>query len=460
MKDISAPEHSQDFVSSVATQNTISPRKPGGSPKVLFLARPFPPLRATACVRTWNIAKYLTRLGWDVTVVTPHSSVWKHTDNSEKVTEQLRREGIQQILSDHHWRCLIPQHLKCWNRGLGWFGGGICRQIAKRLNIDAAIGWSRAAERACSHLKPNDVDIILATGSPFSSFTLAQRLADRLGKPFVLDYRDLWSRNAHDPAPAMRRSEAELLTHCGAVTTVSPSWAAIIEQEFEVGRKVHVVPNGFDPQELAEVKPHDFGHFAIVYTGIFYPPARVISPVMAALKRIKELMKGNDSRWFFHYYGSHERHVREEAERYGVVERVALHGSVPRAAALSAIRGAGVAVVITSTAEKTSIEENGIMTGKIYEALGLGTRILSIAPLDSDVRKLDEREGTACTFTGNDIDGIASFLQRAMSESRLKTPDRHLHSWPHIVRKLDNVLRLQLCARTSSFSQSESTFQF
>jgi glycosyltransferase involved in cell wall biosynthesis len=228
-----------------------------------------------------------------------------------------------------------------------------------------------------------------------------------------------------------------------------------MDEEFGVGQKLYVVPNGYDPEELAEVEPHDFGHFAIVYTGVFYPPARVISPIMAALKRMKALTNGKGTQWHFHYYGPHESHVRDEAERYDVRERVELHGSVPRAHALSAVRGAGAAVIITSIAEKASIEENGIMTGKVYEALGLGARVLSIAPPGSDIRTIDETSGTARTFTGNEIEGIASFLQEAMSESTVKTPGRDLYSWVQIVQKLDNVLRLTVDSTKQRFYRNQ-----
>jgi hypothetical protein len=54
------------------------------------------------------------------------------------------------------------------------------------------------------------------------------------------------------------------------------------------------------------------------------------------------------------------------------MDRVIIHGNVSRKEALTATRGAGAAVVITSVAKRASLEENGIMTGKIYEALGLG----------------------------------------------------------------------------------------
>jgi glycosyltransferase involved in cell wall biosynthesis len=366
--------------------------------------------------------------------------VWKHTDNPEKVTEQLRREGIQQILSDHDWRCLLPQHLKCWNRGLGWFGGGICRQIAKRLDIDAAIGWRRAAERACSHLRPNDVDIILATGSPFSSFTLAQRLADRLGKPFVLDYRDLWSRNAHDPKPSVIAYEAELLARAAAVTTVSPSWGLILKRQFGVGQKLHVVPNGYDPEELADIQPHDFGHFAIVYAGNFYPPKRVISPVMAALKRLKQAVNDKIPQWYFHYYGDQEDHVREEASRFGMSEQVVLHGRVPWAQTLAAIRGAGISVVITSVDDEATLEEKGIVPAKVFEALGIRTPVLLISPEASDARAITENTGFAGSFTGSQRDEIASFLEQIMKCARPAPPKSDGYSWQNIAKKMHAAL--------------------
>src|SRR5262245_57145112 len=89
-------------------------------PKLLFLARSFPPVRGTARVRTWNIAKYLARLGWDVTVVTPLPSVWRNVDDPAPVSIQLEKEGIHRIQSDHSQRFLEPEVLTCRNRGLAW----------------------------------------------------------------------------------------------------------------------------------------------------------------------------------------------------------------------------------------------------------------------------------------------------------------------------------------------------
>src|SRR5262249_19872919 len=140
---------------------------------------------------------------WEVTVVTPEPSVWRDVEDPQKMTEEVEREGIHRILTGHWWRCLSPGQWNCWNEGLGWFAGGICRRIARYVGVDDEIGWIGAAKQACSILTADDVDVILATGSPFVAFRLAKSLSDRLGRPYVLDYRDPWSENPHIEVPAL-----------------------------------------------------------------------------------------------------------------------------------------------------------------------------------------------------------------------------------------------------------------
>jgi glycosyltransferase involved in cell wall biosynthesis len=415
-----------------------------GRPKLLFLACSFPPVRSTACIRTWNIAKYLARLGWDVTVVTPHHSVWRFVDNPQDIELQLRREGIRRILTDHRWRCLAAEFQNCWNQGLGWFIGGVCRYIARRLGVGNGVGWIRAAEQACATLTPDDVDVILATGTPFTAFKLAKRLSERLGRPYVLDYRDPWTGNPHRVRPARRatiREEARLLADCATATIVSPSWGKAMDSRFKLGPKLHVITNGYDPEELADIKPYEFGHFAIVYTGGFYPPKRGISPVMAALKCLKETIHGRGSEWYFHYYGGQAGHVRDEAERFGVMDQIVLHGSVPRSEALAAVKGAGVAVVITTVTEEATPADKGIMTGKVFEPLGLGTPILLVAPPGSDVETIAETTGVARRFTGNDVAGMASFLAEVMSGRAVARKGVETYAWTNIARRFDAILR-------------------
>src|SRR5262249_16180467 len=232
--------------------------------------------------------------------------------------------------------------------------------------------------------------------------------------------------------PATMRKEAHLLASCAAVTVVSRSWALALDRHFGCKSKLHVVTNGYDSEELARVQPYEFGHFAIVYAGSFYPPKRVISPVMAVLKHLKETLNGSSGQWYFHYYGPHENHVREEAKRFGVLERTVLHGMVPRSKALSAARGAAVAVVITSVFAEASLEDKGIVPGKVFELLGLGTPVLLIVPPGGDIKTIAETTGLVRSFTGGDVEGIALFLTELMSGRVLEPKNLEAYAWMNI----------------------------
>jgi glycosyltransferase involved in cell wall biosynthesis len=166
---------------------------------------------------------------------------------------------------------------------------------------------------------------------------------------------------------------------------------------------------------MAAIKPYDFGHCAFVYTGIFYPPRRILSPFLAALKYLKESLRETSKEWYFHYYGGQEDYVREQAVRFGLNEWIVLHGKVPRHEALSAVKGASLAVVIVSVEEQASPEMLGMVPAKIFEAVGLGTPVLLITPLGSDATALMAPTGLVKCFTGAQTEGMASFLKDVVS---------------------------------------------
>jgi len=410
-------------------------------PKLLFLACYFPPVQASGSVRARNIAKYLARLRWEVTVVTPDPSVWRNVEDPEKTTKELDREGIKRILTGHRWRCLVPNHMKCWNRGIGWVMGGVCRSLARRFDIDSGIGWVREAERACSTLKSEMVDVILASGNPYASFTLARRLSAKLDRPYVLDYRDPWVHPDHLEDPAMSvicQRERELVQSSSGVIAVAKSFFA---GRSEFAPKVHIIPNGFDPEEMASITAHDFGHFAIVYAGIFGPPKRTITPVMRALQRLKVEGIGRDVHWRFHYYGPQDEYVRHAAKQFGVEEHVVLHGRVPRHEALSAVKGSAVTVVITSVLEELGANDGWIVTGKLFEPLGLRVPILLIGPPGSDAEEIVETSGLARIVTASNIDGMLSFLRAVLSGEAPEPKAPEAYAWPNLIKRLDVVLQ-------------------
>jgi glycosyltransferase involved in cell wall biosynthesis len=213
----------------------------------------------------------------------------------------------------------------------------------------------------------------------------------------------------------------------------------MLNQSYGLRSKLHVVTNGYDCEELAQVKARSHGHAAIVYAGTFYPPKRVISPIMKALSNIKTDM---DSRgWYFHYFGPHGDHFRTEAERFDVINRVVLHGNVPRPEVLAALRGAAVGIVITSIFSNSSQEDKGIVPGKLFEIIGLGTPVLLVTPSAGDIHDIVNTTGLVGSFAGNDIEGIGEFIRNAIRGHAPQAKCPEAYSWANIVKKLDSVLR-------------------
>jgi glycosyltransferase involved in cell wall biosynthesis len=374
---------------------------------------------------------------------------------------ELDREGVGRILTGHRWRCLEPILQNGWDQNLGWLAGGVCRTIARHLGIDSQVGWNKAAERACSTLSPKDVDVILVSGPPFAAFSLAKRLSEKWGCPYVLDYRDPWENpgRGHYAERVIRSTEEALIDGASAVVAISES---LLNGSGALNSKLHIITNGFDPEEMELIKPYDFGHFAIVYTGVFYPPQRTITPVMQALKAVRASSIDQTTPWKFHYYGPQNDHVRAEAQRFGVLDRVELHGLVPRSKALAALRGAGLTVVITSVLQETAdpdeaitngkLHDKAIVTGKLFDALGLGAPTLIVGPRGADVDAVIQTTGLAHIIPAKNVDGIALFLEKAMSGQTPPPKNPQAYGWPTLIKKLDIVLRKLIASSSRKIS--------
>ncbi|HMF09331.1 MAG TPA: glycosyltransferase, partial [Thermoanaerobaculia bacterium] len=379
----------------------------------------------------------------DVTVVTPAVSAWRSVERGAAVARELEAASIRCIRTGHRWRNLSPYDLACRDSGLAWMWGGICRRSLRSLRVEPQVGWLEEAERACAALVPDDVDLVLATGPPFIGFRLAAQIARRLDRPYVLDYRDLWTLNPHAKNMAWGTAiplEGQLIAGAAAVTVVSEQLAASLRERFGVGDKICVVTNGYDPQDLERAVPRDFGHFAIVYTGQFYPPKRVIEPLLHVLIRLKDVQRlGRE--WRFHYFGPHGSHVRAAMKGKGLDKDVVVHGSVTRADALAAVAGAGVCVVITSIYETGTREDLGVVTGKVFEAIGLRKPVLAIAPPGSDLERVLATSGFGRCFSGTEIEPMARYLAELAEGHRapVREPDRY--SWPSVGEAVDRVLR-------------------
>ena len=184
--------------------------------------------------------------------------------------------------------------------------------LVRWLGVDRGMGWVRPVLRACAGYRPGDFDVVLASGSPFSSFRAACILGRRLKARVVLDYRDLWNMAPHDSQKwtiGAEMAERRALKHASKVLVVSEAMAACLKNKYGFAEKYAVATNGFDPESFQDIVPARHSQPTVVYAGTFYPPLRIVDPLLDALGLVNQTGR----RLRFLYLGPHGEIVRRAA---------------------------------------------------------------------------------------------------------------------------------------------------
>jgi glycosyltransferase involved in cell wall biosynthesis len=278
-------------------------------------------------------------------------------------------------------------------------------------------------------------DMVISTGGPYSTHIVGYILKRRkLTKSWVVDWRDLWTDNHIFPGlPGLRIVERyiEYSFHRQAdvVTTVSEPLADRLRNQ--VGTKVQVIYNGFDPDDydtLADesIFPAD-NVFRIVYTGTIYPGKQDPTPLFQAIKILASQRKLSPERLQVIFAG-HNIDVPAIAQQEGVERYVQYAGLVPRQDALRMQRDADALLFLEY--EAPGIE--GILTGKLFEYLFVQIPIIAVGiSEDSAAGCIIERTGSGHAY-GKDTKRLTDALLQMLEANAKSQRDNQSELHPEI----------------------------
>ena len=231
---------------------------PSKTRNVLFLTYLFPPIANSGTRRSLEFANRLPDLGWTPLVV---AGVPDHDELDDALLDEVRpgTSVVRVPLAADQ----LGQRIGGWlhsprvANGLAWR----IRALWARARPDYCISWTDGAVAAAMELFRNrGFDVIYASGWPWSSFLVAERISQLTGRPFVLDYRDLWHGSGaeherargllHHLAPSQPGVESRVLAQATAVVTTTKSFARMLSPRFG-GRPVQAITNGFAKADFA-----------------------------------------------------------------------------------------------------------------------------------------------------------------------------------------------------------------
>lgn len=251
--------------------------------KVLILAYDFPPYVSVGALRPYNWYRYFKEFDVEPIVVTRQ---WSNTFGNELdyIAPSIEKaEIIEKNKEGPIIRTAYRPNLA--NRILLRHGGQKLSLIRRTISAFyefgqflVPIGPKRRLYLASkSFLKNEQVDCIIATGDPFILFKYAKDLSEEFNIPWIADYRDPWTTNKTNFISRYLKPwnwyfERNIVRRAHIITTVDNIFKRKIT-EIIGKRYVYVVPNGYDPQAVENVRhiQQDNDKLRIAFVGTIYP---------------------------------------------------------------------------------------------------------------------------------------------------------------------------------------------
>ncbi|WP_292068047.1 glycosyltransferase [Brevundimonas sp. UBA7664] len=384
--------------------------------KLLFVVTAFYPEQAIGSVRITKFVKFLERSGHDVTVISLEPAPWAARDESLHFPALDRMRWITVPQSALFQRVFVRARVATIGSRAAVTGGG---QPGNRVSVSArikialqaaytsfkALDWLIQVRKVARSRFPGErFDAIFTSypsfGSPFSGIML-KRMG--LSRTLMIDFRDPVSYGALSRFSPGRMLEQWLVRQADIASFVSSGVRTKVIGELKSDPPVSMVAsNGYDPDDLVELEPvldikPDPAALHFAYVGSLYGGKRDLSPLFSAMAALVERRPELAGKVFFHYAGQEGALFRKQAAPFGFENQVVDRGRISRAASL----GLQQAVDICLLATWNSPEDQGVLTGKIFESFLLRKTTLAIVngPLaGSEISSIIEATGAGFCF--------------------------------------------------------------
>jgi len=400
----------------------------------LIITYYWPPSGGAGVQRWLKFSKYLPKHGWLPIIYTPSNPEYPVEDKS--LFKDIKHEDIV-VVKRPIWE---PYRLYKFFTGKklsekvqpGFLdeapANNLFEKIARwfRGNLfipDARVFWIRPSISFLSRLlKKNPVDLIVSSGPPHSMHLIAKGLREKFNIPWLADFRDPWTeidffQHLHLGRRAEKKHkklEKEVLEKADCITTVGNNCAKGLESITE--KEVHVITNGYDPDDFKPCSGFLYDFFSITHAGSMNKD-RNPSVLWRAIKEVIEEVPGFKNKLKIRFIGKTDYIVFDELEKYSLSKYVENHKYLPHDKALAeASRSALLLLPLNNTQNI-----RGIVTGKIYEYLALQRPILCIGNKDGDAARILYQTASGKAFDFDDIDEIKNYLIEKFDEFENKS---------------------------------------
>jgi glycosyltransferase involved in cell wall biosynthesis len=204
-----------------------------------------------------------------------------------------------------------------------------------------------------------------------------------------------------------------VLAGAAALTTVAEPLAARLRATHS--RPVHVISNGYDPDDVVAAPPRASRSFLISHTGTLYEGRGTPNTLLKAVRGLIDIGEVRPGSLQVRFYGGRQRWVDDLIATLGLTGVAQQDGRVDFAASVEAQRQSHVLLLLTSD----DPVDRGTCPAKLFEYMAARRPVLAIGYLGSVASQVVAATEVGRAFSGDDEAGVRSYLQELLEEFRV-----------------------------------------
>jgi glycosyltransferase involved in cell wall biosynthesis len=413
-----------------AAEPTAARSEPGASQarrRLLLVTLHYPPESGAAALRALKFTRYLGEHGWEAHVLTRRVA-------RPPLDEASLSEVPPDVFVERALRPDTKEVLSVAGRYPAWLA------VPDRH----VLGWPLGSYRGIlAHLR-RPIDLIFSSSPAPTAHLIGRTVQRRTGAPWIAEFRDPWGAGVRR-GPFRRAFEERLERRIardadGLVVTTPEIGDDLAGRHGDaLRRKTHVVYNGYDESDFADLTPaRPLAPFHVVHAGTLDWSYRSPLPFLHALRAC--LDRGRippETRVTF--LGSGDAvtspSLSASVSALRLAEVVRLVDPVPHRQALSEMLGASLLLLLQGGGDVASC-----IPSKAFEYLRSGRPVLAVTPRECATRRFVERF-EACLVADEDR---PVEIGDQLAESYRRLDAGRFHERPALARFERRVLTAEL----------------